>query len=222
MLGRGGRTMAAPAYVCPRCKTGIPFGTSTQPPPTRCPGCQKPLGIPTALDPIPPIAAICPICTAEVSLNGYYAGGPCECPACKSIFTAPGKSPFEKCEPHAKNTGGVRWEQHAPLAMGHVPDTGSLLGACQYGACGPLLSSCALRRLIVSRELQLKTRTAPKHGNPGWASRASLVEPCRVRHSLMFTSPACFVIRAANPCVVMPALMNRTEPSARSAFTPVL
>jgi hypothetical protein len=24
-------------YVCPRCKTRIPFGTTTEPPPTRCP-----------------------------------------------------------------------------------------------------------------------------------------------------------------------------------------
>lgn len=81
-------------YVCPWCKIRIPFGTTTKPPPTRCPGCGKPLGIPTELDPIPPIRATCPACSAVLTLNGYYAGGPCFCPECGVKFTAPGRSPF--------------------------------------------------------------------------------------------------------------------------------
>ena len=81
-------------YVCPRCKTRIPFGTTTEPPPTRCPGCQKPLCIPTVLEPIPPIQATCPSCSAELTLNGYYAGGPCFCPECGVKFIAPGNPPF--------------------------------------------------------------------------------------------------------------------------------
>ncbi len=83
-----------PVYVCPRCKTRIPFGTTTEPPPARCPGCRKPLSIPTVLDPIPPIHATCPACSADFSLNGYCAGGPCFCPECGAKFTAPGRSPF--------------------------------------------------------------------------------------------------------------------------------
>jgi DNA-directed RNA polymerase subunit RPC12/RpoP len=83
-----------PMYFCPRCKTGIPFGTTTEPPRIRCPGCQKPLGIPNVLDPIPLIHATCPACSADFSLNGYYAGGPCFCPECGVKFTAPGNSPF--------------------------------------------------------------------------------------------------------------------------------
>jgi len=43
-----------PAYVCPGCKTRILFGTKTQPPPARCPDCNRRLWIPTALDEIPP------------------------------------------------------------------------------------------------------------------------------------------------------------------------
>jgi rubrerythrin len=34
-------------YVCPQCKTRIPFGTQTKRPPSRCPSCQRRLGIPT-------------------------------------------------------------------------------------------------------------------------------------------------------------------------------
>ena len=34
-------------YVCPKCKTRIPFGTETKPPPGRCPGCGRRLWIPT-------------------------------------------------------------------------------------------------------------------------------------------------------------------------------
>ena len=42
-----------PLYVCPQCKTRIPFGTETKPPPTRCPGCQRRLSIPTTLSKLP-------------------------------------------------------------------------------------------------------------------------------------------------------------------------
>jgi hypothetical protein len=34
-------------YVCPGCKTRIPFGTKSNPPPTVCPSCQSSLHIPT-------------------------------------------------------------------------------------------------------------------------------------------------------------------------------
>lgn len=36
-------------YACPKCKTRIPFGTETTPPPTHCPTCQRRLYIPTAI-----------------------------------------------------------------------------------------------------------------------------------------------------------------------------
>src|SRR5437879_9345298 len=36
-------------YVCPHCKTRIPFGTETYPPPSKCPGCQHRLDIPTVM-----------------------------------------------------------------------------------------------------------------------------------------------------------------------------
>lgn len=83
-------------YVCPRCKTRIPFGTTAEPPPTHCTGCRKPLSIPTVLDTIPPIRVNCPACSADLTLNGYYAGGPCFCPKCGVKFTAPGRSPFSR------------------------------------------------------------------------------------------------------------------------------
>lgn len=83
-----------PVYVCPKCKTRIPFGTRTEPPPDHCPGCGKSLGIPSVSPPLPPIRATCPSCSADLTLNGYYAGGPCLCPECGSRFIAPGKSPF--------------------------------------------------------------------------------------------------------------------------------
>ena len=41
-------------YVCPKCKTRIPFGTETKPPPSECPGCGRRLGIPTTLKNLPP------------------------------------------------------------------------------------------------------------------------------------------------------------------------
>jgi DNA-directed RNA polymerase subunit RPC12/RpoP len=40
---------ARSVYVCPRCKTRIPFGTETKAPPRRCPSCQRRLSIPRAL-----------------------------------------------------------------------------------------------------------------------------------------------------------------------------
>jgi len=81
-------------YVCSHCKTRIPFGTLAEPPPECCPGCSKPLGIPTVWPAIPPIQATCPSCSADLTLNGYYAGGPCLCPECGGRFTAPGRLPF--------------------------------------------------------------------------------------------------------------------------------
>src|SRR5262245_46793385 len=41
-------------YVCPQCTTRVPVGTETKPPPSRCPSCQRPLGIPTTLEKMPP------------------------------------------------------------------------------------------------------------------------------------------------------------------------
>ena len=41
-------------YACPRCKTRIPFGTETVPPPDHCPNCQRRLFIPTELTTLPP------------------------------------------------------------------------------------------------------------------------------------------------------------------------
>jgi DNA-directed RNA polymerase subunit RPC12/RpoP len=48
--GSGG---AGSMYVCPQCKTRIPFGTETKPPPSRCPSCQRRLWIPTTLATLP-------------------------------------------------------------------------------------------------------------------------------------------------------------------------
>ncbi len=81
-------------YVCPRCKTRILFGTPARRAPARCPDCRKPLRIPTALPPLPPIRVTCPDCSADYSLHGYRAGAPCICPECGAKFTAPGSSPF--------------------------------------------------------------------------------------------------------------------------------
>lgn len=36
-------------YRCPACKTKIPFGTETTPPPDHCPTCRRELSIPTVL-----------------------------------------------------------------------------------------------------------------------------------------------------------------------------
>ena len=36
-------------YICPQCKTRIPFGTETTPALTRCPGCQRRLSIPSTI-----------------------------------------------------------------------------------------------------------------------------------------------------------------------------
>ena len=44
-------------YVCPKCKTRIPFGTETKPPPRKCPGCGRRLGIPTTMKKLPPSLA---------------------------------------------------------------------------------------------------------------------------------------------------------------------
>lgn len=41
-------------YACPKCKTRIPFGTETKPPPDHCPTCKRRLFIPTHLTTLPP------------------------------------------------------------------------------------------------------------------------------------------------------------------------
>ena len=40
-------------YVCPGCKTQIPYGTQTNPPPDHCPTCLRGLSIPTRLEHVP-------------------------------------------------------------------------------------------------------------------------------------------------------------------------
>jgi hypothetical protein len=40
-------------YVCPGCKTRIPYGTETKPPPDNCPKCQRRLYIPTKVEHVP-------------------------------------------------------------------------------------------------------------------------------------------------------------------------
>jgi hypothetical protein len=54
-----------PVYICPHCKTQIPFGTETKHPPGRCPGCKARLYIPTTLQSfrmLPPANVSCPAC----------------------------------------------------------------------------------------------------------------------------------------------------------------
>jgi DNA-directed RNA polymerase subunit RPC12/RpoP len=47
------RAETSSMYVCPKCKTRIPFGTQTKPPPRKCPGCGRRLGIPTTMKELP-------------------------------------------------------------------------------------------------------------------------------------------------------------------------
>jgi hypothetical protein len=53
--------MTAPVYVCPGCKTRIPFGTESNRPPTRCPGCDRELNIPSVVL-LPLVEVTCPAC----------------------------------------------------------------------------------------------------------------------------------------------------------------
>jgi len=42
-----------PIYKCPKCQTKIPFGTADKPAPSECPGCHRPLSIPTFYEATP-------------------------------------------------------------------------------------------------------------------------------------------------------------------------
>src|SRR5262245_50982418 len=44
-------------YVCPKCKTRIPFGTEKMPAQKECPGCGRRLGIPITFKKSPPSPA---------------------------------------------------------------------------------------------------------------------------------------------------------------------
>lgn len=46
--GQPSRTM----YICPGCKTPMPFGTETETPPDNCPKCNRRLYIPTVIGPV--------------------------------------------------------------------------------------------------------------------------------------------------------------------------
>ena len=48
--------MSRAVYVCPRCKTRIPFGTMSEPAPTRCPGARSRSASPSSWTPSRPSA----------------------------------------------------------------------------------------------------------------------------------------------------------------------
>jgi len=78
-------------YICPQCKTRIPFGTETESPPRKCPGCERRLYIPTSFSPDSLIEIICPNCAtkhASVRWQGQERV-PFPCRKCGSQITPP-------------------------------------------------------------------------------------------------------------------------------------
>jgi uncharacterized paraquat-inducible protein A len=78
-----------PVYVCPHCKTRIPFGTDAKPPARRCPGCQADLSIPSILEQLPWIEFVCPACSSRIQLHRWWAGRRGVCPRCGSVIDVP-------------------------------------------------------------------------------------------------------------------------------------
>jgi transcription initiation factor IIE alpha subunit len=81
-----------PVYVCPHCKTRIPFGTKNNPPPSKCPGCWYQLYIPTELERDSVIQLTCPTCTANFTIVLLWDGQPRDrftCPKCGSVVSPP-------------------------------------------------------------------------------------------------------------------------------------
>src|SRR5262249_61643542 len=72
-------------YVCPNCKTRIPFGTEDTPPPKRCPKCERRLWIPSNLSPDSIAELTCPICSTTFKTIVRFRDRPLKeapCPTC--------------------------------------------------------------------------------------------------------------------------------------------
>ena len=82
-----------PIYVCPHCKTKIPFGTVTEPPARQCPNCHFRLYIPTVLKNLPWIEITCPYCSADVTVEREWTGWWHACPKCGAILNVPDEPP---------------------------------------------------------------------------------------------------------------------------------
>jgi len=80
--------MKVPVYVCPACKTRIPFGTETKPPPDYCPGCRRLLYIPSVYDP-PPVELTCPKCVRKFQAEGGPPGQSRCCSHCGTQVVLP-------------------------------------------------------------------------------------------------------------------------------------
>ncbi len=81
-----------PVYVCPGCKTKIPFGTETDPQPTRCPGCDRRLWIPTVLKLESLMDMVCPACSATFKVVFLWNGQQQHqfvCPKCGGAVNPP-------------------------------------------------------------------------------------------------------------------------------------
>src|SRR5437868_12902316 len=91
-----------PVYVCPHCKTRVPFGTETQPPPSRCPGCNFRLGVPSTLESfrmLLPANLVCPECqhrfvVARFTSKRVKSPNRCACLKCSSVVEVP-DDPFD-------------------------------------------------------------------------------------------------------------------------------
>lgn len=85
-----------PVYICPHCKSRIPFGTENDPPPRKCPGCQHRLFIPTALGRNSFIELNCPTCSTKfnvVVLRSGHRRDHFKCPKCGSTVNPPTEPP---------------------------------------------------------------------------------------------------------------------------------
>jgi hypothetical protein len=89
MLGQGCDMPGRPMYVCPHCKTRIPFGTPTKPAPDQCPSCKARLSIPTVHDGPEWLLATCPKCGHKAIRLLGSAGRPHRCEVCEFAFTLP-------------------------------------------------------------------------------------------------------------------------------------
>jgi DNA-directed RNA polymerase subunit RPC12/RpoP len=85
--------MTVPVYICPGCKTRIPFGTEKKRPPARCPGCDRRLHIPTHYDRLPWIDVTCPTCSERLLVERAWAGRRYQCPKCRSVVEVPPDPP---------------------------------------------------------------------------------------------------------------------------------
>src|SRR5262249_22614276 len=81
-------------YVCPHCKTRIPLGTVTKPPPGRCPDCRRRLRIPTSLPTDAFADVTCPHCSTTFTPFWYELPSGTRrdrfaCPKCGSVVAPP-------------------------------------------------------------------------------------------------------------------------------------